>query len=1077
MKTRDTDADRDDSPPSPGQLVGRQRELAEARAMVDTGLAGAGGLLLVSGEAGIGKTRFVEELAAGVRPRARVLWGACWADPGTPAYWPWRGVLQAAEDPTPAGDVLAPILGRVGREATGPAEQLRLQLFDAVAMFLHQASRVRPQLVVIEDLHLADAASLDLLRFLAIRLRGHPVVLVGTHRPADGDPGAPLADTLAELGRTGRTVTLFGLPPRQVGELVWATTGTAPDPASTGRIHQHTGGNPLFVIEVARLLAAGDVRDGDDLPIPPRVQQVIGQRAGRVRPDVVDLLAQAAVCGLEFSEVMLVHVADRDPTTVADLLDEATGAGLVRPMRRLHDFAFAHAIVRDVLYAGMPAALRRDRHRRTAEAIEHVHARDLDEHLGELAHHHVLALPDTDVTRALDLCRRAGLAALRRLAPAEAERHLARAIELAEEAGIDEAERVELLLHLGDARLRAGDWHAAADAYEAVAASARRRQQPAELARAALGLGAGLSGVEVRLFDQRQIDLLQEALEALGDEESALRTWVLARLSVAEAFVVSDQVRVARSREALDAARRGGDPKLLSYTLSSYCDAIPGPEHTEERLRLATEMVRLGVESADPESELLGRRFRVVALLEAGDLDRIDDEIVAFERTAQRLRWPLVEWYPPLWHGTRALISGRLDEAAQLTATARHIGEQGGSVNAGIVSDVQRIQWLLEQGRPAEVYDLLGRFLDDPEGGPNAEAWLALPLARMGHHVEARAVLDRLAARGFPLVRDGAWLEVIASVAEACAELRHRDAAARLLPLLEPFADRFATGAFGAICLGSLHRHVGLLAHCSGRLDQAHASFRRALAVHRRIGATLLVAHTLRQYAAVLTDRDQPGDRAAADAMLEEATHAYGELGLDHWVRAADRPMPDPSALDNHLRREGEVWAVRYAGLEARVRHAKGMTVLARLLAEPGREFHVLDLAGAQGAAAATISVADTGEVIDAQARAAYRRRLAELEEYLSEATSIGDLARVDRSQQERDALVEQLTAAYGLGGRVRHGNDPVERARSTVTKQVRGAIQRIAAVHPQLARHLENTVRTGRYCSYVPEGPVHWGA
>lgn len=165
-----------------------------------------------------------------------------------------------------------------------------------------------------------------------------------------------------------------------------------------------------------------------------------------------------------------------------------------------------------------------------------------------------------------------------------------------------------------------------------------------------------------------------------------------------------------------------------------------------------------------------------------------------------------------------------------------------------------------------------------------------------------------------------------------------------------------------------------------------------------------------------------------------------------------------------------------YDGRETRVRTVKGLSVIARLLAEPGREFHVLDLIGSGGRASGLAVTGDTGDVIDAKARQAYQRRLSELEAEIDDAALTGDSGRRARAEAEREALVDQLTAAYGLGGRVRRGNDPVERARSTVAKQIHGAIARIGKVHPSLALHLTNSVRTGRYCSYVPEGrPVDW--
>lgn len=233
-------------------------------------------------------------------------------------------------------------------------------------------------------------------------------------------------------------------------------------------------------------------------------------------------------------------------------------------------YEFTHALVRDVLYAGVPAAARRSRHRRIAEAIESIHTVDIDNHLNELADHYALAVPDADASLALAYALRSGRHALGVLAYEEAARRFERAVDLAATGAGDEEARVDALLALGDARMRAGDWTAATAAYDDAAASARGRHRPDELARAALGRGAGLSGFEVRLYE---LDLLREALDGLGDSGGDLRGWVLARLSVAESYLQDPAVRLERSKQAVAEARTLGDAKLLGYALSSYCDS------------------------------------------------------------------------------------------------------------------------------------------------------------------------------------------------------------------------------------------------------------------------------------------------------------------------------------------------------------------------------------------------------------------------------------------------------------------------------------------------------------------------
>ena len=603
-----------------GELVGRQRQLRETRKLIDAALAGSGGFVVVTGEAGIGKTRLVDELTGTLA--ALTLRGMSWNDPGTPPFWPWTTVLRdcAAALGLEIGDDLAPIFGRA-EVIDEPDHQLRLRLFERVAAFLTAAAASRPIVIVLEDLHFADAASLDLLRFLATSQRDKAIAFVGTYRYPDLDPGLPLADVLTEVLRGARSVPLLGLEEAEVGDLIHATTGHAPDGQLAARVRDHTGGNPLFVVEFAKLLASQASTDVERFPIPSTVQQVIVHRLGYISGDTLDVLAQASVVGQVFTLPVLAQVMSEPRGRIADLLDEAVKAGLVQPLPAPAGFGFMHALIHDVLYAGVPIGIRRTRHRLVAEAIEDLYEQSIDEHLDELTDHYALALPDADDLRALQYLRRAGSRSLDMLAFEEAARRFATAVDLAATAHVDESVRVEVLLDLGDARMRAGDWPRAVDAYEQVAMSARRRNRPDELARAALGLGAGLSGFEVRLFDHRQLDLLREALRRAGrirTRSSELGYLLACRLQ--SRYFAEEGIRVGRSRQAVEEARRAGNPTLLAYALSSYCDAIAGPDHTEERMMLADEMVRLGVEAHDQKSELLGRRFRAVALMESGDL-------------------------------------------------------------------------------------------------------------------------------------------------------------------------------------------------------------------------------------------------------------------------------------------------------------------------------------------------------------------------------------------------------------------------------------------------------------------------
>ena len=206
--------------------------------------------------------------------------------------------------------------------------------------------------------------------------------------------------------------------------------------------------------------------------------------------------------------------------------------------------------------------------------------------------------------------------------------------------------------------------------------------------------------------------------------------------------------------------------------------------------------------------------------------------------------------------------------------------------------------------------------------------------------------------------------------------------------------------------------------------------------------------------------------------------HVEGEYGLD------EQPVADL----NIFRREGDYWSVVFEGRTVRVRDRKGMRYLARLLADPGREYHVLELVAAETGSGAHVAsgqaaglphaaLGDAGQGLDAQAKDAYRRRLAEIDDDLEQARAIGDAERAAQADAERDFLVQELARAFGLGGRERRAASASERARSGVTRAIRQAMTRIAEHHPQLGQHLSRTIRTGTYCAYVPDprAPADW--
>ncbi|HVM04802.1 MAG TPA: AAA family ATPase [Acidimicrobiales bacterium] len=1043
-------------------FVGRARQLGVLEAAAAAAAAGAGGLAMVTGEAGIGKTRLCEEAAVRAADRGLdVSRAACWESGAVPAYWPWQQLVRRLSGRRlvlPAGP---------GARAADP-DLARAELFEEVTALLVQAAAQRPRLLIIDDLHWADVPSVRLLAHLAPELRQLPMLVLVSFRPDEVRPATALGTALVDLARHGDRVDLGGLPAAELVPLVASIAGGPPSPAVAEALHRHTHGNPLFARELVELLAkSGDVERlvaGCDPPVPDSVRGVLRRRLERLSVACRSALEVCAVAGDEFA------LADL-PGTIDGLLDpigEAEAAGVVRQSAVGH-FAFTHPLLRAVLYDELGVVRRVRLHQRVGEALERRHGAGSPVDLAVLSHHFVRAAPGGTAAKAVAYATRAAERAMAVLAYEDAvalvHQALA-ALDLAPAA----ADRADLLLALGEALTAAGDQPAARASYVAAAALARAAGHTGQLARAALGIGSG-GGFEIAPADREQVEALEEALRALDGTAPGLWSQVAARLSVALWRFGQVERRVVLARQALDTARSGGAAvtnRQLAAAVAAHCDAISGPEHAERRLAESTEVVDLGTASGDRAVELLGRRLRLVARLEVGDVAGADGEIEAYAAVAGALCQPLYGWYVPLWRGMRSLMRGDLVACEQWIDDAVTLGAQAHSANAEILGTGLRWYLLREAARFEDALPLLDVVTGlEPSLGIQVRVTAALVLAEGGRVDEARTVLAGAGPLLAGVPADGEWVPMAAQAAEAACLVGDRAVCRWAYDALLAHRHRFGVEGIGAVCWGSVERPLGLVAAALGQIDRATAHFDAALAANRRLGAPLLVARTQRDAGVALDDRDR----------LAAALAAYRRLGMEGRVAElesllGDHPPTDaPAPAPDRFRREGEVWALAYGGVTAHVKDVKGMADLARLLARPGAEVAAIDLAGRRDLGGGT----DLGEVLDARARQGYQARLVELEAELDAADAAGDGARSAAAHAERDALVAQLSAAYGLGGRPRRAGVSSERARGAVTWRIRDAIGRIEAVHPALGQHLRRFVRTGTYCSYDPDPPVAW--
>ncbi|TDD50870.1 SARP family transcriptional regulator [Nonomuraea terrae] len=770
---------------SPAQpFVGRAAELGELEGVAaDVAHAGRSRLVLLSGEAGAGKTALADALRRRLAAGGwTVAWGASPELPGAPAAWPWSQIREQLAGRPPADE-----------------EGERFGRHRRICAYLRDLAVRGPVLLVFDDLHWADEETLALVTTLAGELGPAPVLVVATYRSTE--ISAALAEALGRAARhePGR-VYLGGLAEPQVGELAQALTGRSVPPGDVRTIHARTGGNPFFVRELVRVWESGG---GAALRgVPAGVRDVIRQRLAALPETARTHLRQAAVVGQEVDLDVLVPLAG-DEESVLDSVESALLAGFLVDVGRLR---FAHALVHETLYQDVPRPRRARWHARAAEIAERVRPGDVE----TVAHHCLRAEGTADPCRTARSARAAAERAERRSAPHDAARLWRETV-----AALDRMPEADPL-----ARLEAVMGLARALAVTGRLPESRRHR--AEAARAAEALGDPVRTARViGAFEvpaiwtanddpdlsARLVAAAERTLPALPAGHDAERARLLITIAMerrADAGPRGDEA--AREAEAI--ARRLDDRTLLAYALNGRF------MQSFHRAGLAPQRAAIGAELLDlaaglPAFEVLGHLILMQAGAALADLAAADRHAAAADRLAERYDLPLVGVFTTWYAALRHAVTGRVEEAraAYRTAAARLSGTGMPGVEDGLL--------------PLALLCLGDDVEPDAGWGPYEKWALPVVLLRRGRRDEA-------VARAIPESPRDLFFEARSCLhAMVAIEAGDRPAMERLYELLLPAEAELAGAGSGLVTLGPVARFLGHLATALGRPGAA-AHYRRA---------------------------------------------------------------------------------------------------------------------------------------------------------------------------------------------------------------------------------------------------------
>jgi DNA-binding CsgD family transcriptional regulator len=925
-------------------FVGRRRELDVFQQALHDVRTGNGRTVVVAGEPGIGKTRLVEQFSASLAPdEFDIMVARCESGEQAPAFWPWLQVLEpvlaahhSVSTPGPLIDAITDLNQVLSNpDGTKPDTtrsryqqgETRFFLFRTFLQVIQTKSASQPLVLFIDDLHRADAASLDLFAFLAGHIANFPVMLIATCRNDEQSIAGRLSATLAAVAREpGHTyLQPERLSSDEVADYIASTLSVDIRQETLAAAVTATGGNPFFMREIVWLLESSETPHGSGtaIRIPDTIRHTIGERLSQLPVATRTVLDAAAVIGHRFDLAVLAGTAGGPAVRVIQALEPAKLFGILDEVAP-DTFQFSHALIRDVCYQSIPLLQRHSLHLSAGRAIERL-STGIDPPYTSLSHHFSQA---ASVGGAGNAVRYATLAAQEALA------------RYAWEAAIDQCEcglsairllepsnpgvQCDLLLLLGDAQTMAGAGRETAilagtapiaiTTYAQAARLAEQTGLPTRFARAALGVSGTILAVPQGGVDG--IALLERALELLPQDQETLRAEIMARLAVDTARLWSvGALRLStgdlprfreRSDEAVAVARRTMNPRTLAWALTARRIAGEGTGDPDLWIQDADEVIQLGRTGNDPIILNWGLDSKYDALLESGQSTLADQVLGEVDDLTNRIDTPRLRMDIAKMRAGQAIRKGDLDAAEEYINQARALWPDTATITFQLV-------WLRrEQQRLPEIQD---RVRTRSERMPGSPLWKAIRLLSGIEAGEMASVRERwehlFTVEYDDLPRGFLWLRSLAMLAEVAHALDDSKRAAIMYRELSPFAAQHLFIRNSDHTGGAVSMYLGLLATTREHWIDAKRCFQQALDMNERSGNLPYVAYTMHFWADMLNRWGKPDERERAHAMNQMALKSSQDMQMTRLsamaTDLANRLTPAPLPIQSMGLTEREV--------------------------------------------------------------------------------------------------------------------------------------------------------------------------